>query len=145
MAALRGTRISCVFFVLMLAPALLPASPPLLNQYCVGCHNEKMKSGGLALTALDSTHVERDASEWEKVVVKLRAGDDAAFGWQPRPSRAVVNEFAASLETSLDRAAALKPNPGRPALHRLNRTEYGNSIRDLVDLDIDPAAYLPGR
>ncbi len=61
----------------------------------------------------------------------------------PRPAKAVINDFAASLETGLDRAAALKPNPGHPALHRLNRTEYGNSVHDLLGLDIDPAAYLP--
>jgi hypothetical protein len=127
---------------LLAAGLALPAMLPVVNQYCAGCHNEKLKSGGLSFTSLDPAHVERDAREWEKVVVKLRAAMMPPSG-APRPSKAVVDEFASSLESSLDRAAALRPNPGRPALHRLNRTEYGNSVHDLLDLDIDPAAYLP--
>ena len=132
-----------LFWLLPLTPAaLFAAQPALVNQYCAGCHNDKLKSGGLSLTALDATHVERDAREWEKVVVKLRAGVMPPAG-APRPAKAVINDFAASVETGLDRAAALKPNPGHPALHRLNRTEYGNSVHDLLGLDIDPAAFLP--
>ena len=132
--------VSSLFFAI---PALLNAAPAsLIDRYCAGCHNQNLKSGGLAITALDTAHVAHDAREWEKVIVKLRAGMMPPAG-APRPSKAVIDDFATTLETSLDHAAALKPNPGRPALHRLNRTEYGNSVRDLLDLDIDPAAYLP--
>ena len=126
----------------LLAAGLSVAAPPFVNEYCAGCHNDKLKSGGLSLAALDAVHPERDAREWEKVVVKLRAGMMPPAG-APRPAKAAIQDFASSVEASLDRAAALKPNPGRPALHRLNRTEYGNSVHDLLDLDIDPAAYLP--
>ena len=101
-----------------------------------------MKSGGLTIGALDAVHPEGDAAEWEKVVRKLRSGMMPPAG-APRPPRPAVEQFAASIEAGLDRAALAHPNPGRPALHRLNRTEYGNSVRELLDLEIDPAAYLP--
>jgi hypothetical protein len=114
----------------------------LIKQYCAGCHNEKLKSGGLALTKLDLTHPDRDAQEWEKVVLKLRAGMMPPSG-APRPDIATLRNFASSIESGLDQAEATHPNPGRPALHRLNRTEYANSVHDLLDLDIDPALYLP--
>ncbi len=114
----------------------------LIGKYCAGCHNEKLRSGGMAITKLDLVHPDRDAPEWEKVVVKLRAGMMPPSG-APRPDKATIQGFAESVEAGLDQAAAAKPNPGRPALHRLNRTEYANSIRDLLDLDIDAASYLP--
>lgn len=113
-----------------------------MNQYCTGCHNEKLKSGGLALTKLDPSHPDQSAREWEKVVVKLRAGMMPPAG-APRPDAAMLKLFAASLEQSLDGAAALRPNPGRPALHRLNRTEYANSVRDLLGLDVNVESLLP--
>jgi len=114
----------------------------MVSRYCAGCHSAKVKSGGLAITALDPLHPERDAAEWERVLVKLRSGIMPPAG-APRPTKAAVEQFASSIEAGLDRAAAAHPNPGRPALHRLNRTEYGNSVRELLGLDIDPAAYLP--
>jgi hypothetical protein len=132
-----------LFAGFMLAAGMtLAAATPLVNQYCAGCHSEKLKSGGLALTALDAAHPERNAREWEKVIVKLRTGMMPPAG-APRPSKAAIDAFAGSIENGLDRAAPSDPNPGSPALHRLNRTEYGNSVHDLLDIDIDPAAYLP--
>jgi hypothetical protein len=119
---------------LLMISALLSAAAPMINQYCAGCHREKLK--------LNPAHPEHDAAEWEKVIVKLRAGMMPPAG-ASRPARTVIGDFATSIESGLDRAAVLKPNPGRPALHRLNRTEYGNSVRDLLNLDIDPAQYLP--
>lgn len=118
--------------------------PPraVIAKYCAGCHSEIAHSGGLAITALDPAHPQHDAAEWEKVIVKLRAGMMPPAG-VPRPSKQTLDAFASNIETLLDRDAASRPNPGRPALHRLNRTEYGNSVRDLLDLEIDPAAYLP--
>jgi cytochrome c551/c552 len=121
-----------------------PASPQraLLDRYCVGCHNQKAKTAGLMLDQLDVTHPGENPETWEKVVRKVRAGMMPPSG-APRPERAQLDAFAAGLETELDRAAALKPNPGNPGLHRLNRIEYANAIRDLLSLDVDTATLLP--
>jgi hypothetical protein len=126
-----------------------PASPQqpspqraLLNQYCVTCHNDKAKTAGLMLDKLDLDNVGPNAETWEKVVRKLRVGAMPPQG-MPRPDRATMDSLAASIERSLDRAASAAPNPGRPVLHRLNRTEYANAIRDLLALDVDPSAMLP--
>jgi Protein of unknown function (DUF1592)/Protein of unknown function (DUF1588)/Protein of unknown function (DUF1585)/Protein of unknown function (DUF1587)/Protein of unknown function (DUF1595) len=94
------------------------------------------------LDKLDLDNVAANAETWEKVVRKLRVGAMPPLG-MPRPDRATMDSLAASIETSLDRAAAAAPNPGRPVLHRLNRTEYANAIRDLLALDVDPSAMLP--
>jgi hypothetical protein len=116
--------------------------PNLTGRYCVGCHNDALKSGGLSLKRLNASHPEQNAAEWEKVIVKLRAGMMPPSG-APRPDAAAIDNFASSLEKALDNASAAHPNPGRPALHRLNRFEYANSVRDLLDVEVDPAAYLP--
>jgi hypothetical protein len=131
--------------VLHAAPADTQQPSPqrtLLNRYCVTCHNEKAKTAGLMLDKLDIGNVGPNAETWEKVVRKLRVGAMPPQG-MPRPDRATVDSLAASIETLLDRAAAAAPNPGRPVLHRLNRTEYANAIRDLLALDVDPSAMLP--
>jgi cytochrome c551/c552 len=114
----------------------------LLNQYCVGCHNEKLKTAGLMLDKLDLAHPGQEPETWEKVVRKLRAGMMPPAG-MPRPNRATLDSWTAKLETELDHAAAAKPNPGSTGLHRLNRTEYTNAIRDLLALDVDEATVLP--
>jgi cytochrome c551/c552 len=114
----------------------------LLNQYCITCHNEKLKTAGLMLDKLDFEHPGPNAETWEKVVRKVRAGMMPPGG-APRPDRATMDAFAAKLETGLDRAAAASPNPGFTGLHRLNRTEYANVIRDLLSLDIDASTLLP--
>jgi cytochrome c551/c552 len=113
----------------------------LVNQYCAGCHNDTLKSGGFSWTKLDPAHPEQNAEQAEKVIRKLRAGLMPPAGL-PRDTVA-LKAFAASLENSIDQAAALHPNPGRPALHRLNRTEYANSIHDLLSVDADVTALLP--
>lgn len=114
----------------------------LLNQYCIGCHNEKTKTAGLMLDKLDLTHPGQDPETWEKVVRKVRAGMMPPSG-MPRPARTALDSWAANLETGLDRAAAAKPNPGSTGLHRLNRTEYTNAIRDLLAIDVDETTVLP--
>ena len=114
----------------------------LLDRHCVGCHNEKAKTAGLQLDKLDVTHPGENPEIWEKVVRKVRAGMMPPSG-APRPERTQLDAFAAKLETELDHAAALHPNPGNPGLHRLNRIEYANAIRDLLALDIDAATLLP--
>jgi hypothetical protein len=129
------------------AGALAQTPPPdpqqaLLNQYCIVCHNQKLKTGGLELDKLDVRNVGPNAEEWEKVVRKLRTGMMPPAGAR-RPDRAVLDAFAASMESELDHAAAAHPNPGRVPLHRMNRGEYANAIRDLLAVDVDPTTLLP--
>jgi len=113
----------------------------VIDQNCAVCHNDSLKSGDLSLTALDLDHPSRDAKSWEKVILKVRAGMMPPAGI--KRDNAAINGLASYLETSLDQSASLKPNAGRPALHRLNRAEYANSVHDLLDVDIDPANWLP--
>src|SRR5205823_6086952 len=111
--------------------------------YCVSCHNSRLKTAGVALDAIDVAQVPQSAELWEKVVRKLRAGAMPPPG-RPRPDQATYDAFASYLETSLDRAAAARPSPGRTdTFHRLNRTEYQNAIRDLLAFDVDVSALLP--
>jgi cytochrome c551/c552 len=113
----------------------------LLDQYCITCHNERLKTGGLSLETL-SLDGAGDAETWEKVVRKVRSGLMPPAGAR-RPERAALDTFAGSIEAAIDRAAAAHPNPGRAPLHRMNRVEYANAIRDLLALDVDPTTLLP--
>jgi mono/diheme cytochrome c family protein len=116
----------------------------LFDKYCVGCHNQKLHTAGLALDTLGATRPEASAEVWEKVIAKLRAGSMPPPG-MPRPDAATYHAIAASLENEIDRAWEANPNPGRvSAVHRLNRAEYNNAIRDLFHLDIDVKPLLPG-
>jgi cytochrome c551/c552 len=114
----------------------------LLNQYCITCHNAKLQTGGLALDKLDLHRAGDNAEAWEKVARKLRAGMMPPAG-VPRPDRHALDALAGSVEDALDRAAAANPNPGRTPLHRMNRGEYANAIRDLLAVDVDAATLLP--
>ena len=118
------------------------AHQAVLQKHCVSCHNEKLKSGGLALTTLDLASVSKDAEPWEHVIRKVRTGAMPPVG-RPRPEKVAAESLVTYLETELDRAAVANPNPGRPALQRLNRAEYRNAIRDLLALEIDAASMLP--
>ena len=124
--------------------AAAPASSQraLLERYCVTCHNERLRTGGLALDALDVSRVGDAPAIWEQVVLKLRGGMMPPAG-RPRPDRQTYDGFRTWLEDELDRAAASRIEPGRVSTHRLNRAEYANAIRDLLALDIDAAALLP--
>ncbi|MBV9401252.1 MAG: DUF1592 domain-containing protein [Bryobacterales bacterium] len=127
------------------AQTATPAPSPhraLLDKYCVTCHNEKARTAGLMLDKMDIDRVPDGAETWEKVIRKLRGGMMPPQG-MPRPDEATKYEFIDYLESSIDRAAAAHPNPGRAPLHRLNRTEYGNAIRDLLGVDLDVTALLP--
>ncbi|HKY19917.1 MAG TPA: DUF1592 domain-containing protein [Vicinamibacterales bacterium] len=116
---------------------------PLLSQYCAGCHNERSKLGGFVLSTLDIENVAPHAERWEMVVRKLRARAMPPAG-RPRPSEAQYERLIARLEASLDRAAEANPDPGRTdTFRRLNRTEYQNAIRDLLDLQVDVSTLLP--
>jgi hypothetical protein len=119
-----------------------PPDQALLKQYCIGCHNEKLKTAGLMLDKLDLAHPGQDPEAWEKVVRKLRAGMMPPSG-MPRPNRADLDAWTSKLEAGLDRAAAAKPNPGNTGLHRLNRTEYTNAVRDLLSIEVDGSTVLP--
>jgi hypothetical protein len=118
------------------------AQRAFIGRYCANCHNGKSAAAGLTLTKLDTAHPERNARQWEKVFVKLRAGMMPPAS-APRPDRAALLSFVAAQEARIDAAAVAHPNPGAPALHRLNRNEYANSVRDLLDLDVDVSALLP--
>jgi hypothetical protein len=114
----------------------------LLDRYCVACHNEKSAIAGLMLDKMNLEKAGEDAAIWERVVRKLRTRAMPPAG-RPRPDGPSYNLLINHLETELDRAAAAKPNPGRPTIHRLNRAEYTNAIRDLLAIDIDPESLLP--
>jgi mono/diheme cytochrome c family protein len=113
----------------------------LLDQYCATCHNSRAKTGGVALDSVDLANVGPHAEVLEKAVRRVRAGLMPPTGAR-RPDDATLTALAKGLETSLDRAAAT-PNLVAPGLHRLNRTEYANAVRELLDVEIDPAAFLP--
>jgi hypothetical protein len=135
----------CLIVAIPSVAAYGQASRALIDQYCVGCHNERLKTAGLMLDKLDVSQIGGNPAAWEKVARKLRAGDMPPAG-RPRPARADAEAFAASLEAALDAAAAAQPNPGAPAIHRLNRTEYSNAIRDLLALDtsaVDVKSWIP--
>jgi hypothetical protein len=112
------------------------------NQYCVGCHNERLKTAGLALDSRDFEHLAADADVWEKVIRKVQVGMMPPAG-VAQPDAATRRAVVTALSGALDEAARANPNPGRPALHRLNRTEYAYAIRDLLDLEVDPTTLLP--
>jgi len=113
----------------------------LLDKYCVTCHNSRLKTAGLQIDALDPRRVESDRPAWEKIVTKLRTGEMPPPG-RPRPGAADYRTVAVALEHDLDAAAAATPHPGRVPVHRLNRTEYANAIRDLFGLEVDGRALL---
>ena len=125
------------------ASASTSTAQATIDRYCATCHNPRVKAGGLALDARPVANAAHDPQTWEKVVRKLRTGMMPPSG-APRPDRATLDGLAGTVESALDRAATAAPKPGAPALHRLNRTEYGNAIRDLLDLPIDVEKLLPG-
>ena len=130
------------------AAAAAPAAghEALLERYCITCHNDRLAARGtvpVALRTADLDDVPGNAEVWEKVIRKLRTGSMPPAG-RPRPDAGAADALASRLETEIDRAAAAHPNPGRTEpLHRLNRTEYQNAIRDLLALDVDAAALVP--
>ena len=115
---------------------------PALDRYCVTCHNATLKTAGLSLEQADPARVGSDPETWEKVARKLRTHEMPPSG-VPRPDQATYERLASTLESALDQAAAADPRPGRVVIHRLNRTEYTNTIRDLLALDVDGRALLP--
>jgi uncharacterized protein DUF1592/uncharacterized protein DUF1588/uncharacterized protein DUF1587/uncharacterized protein DUF1585/uncharacterized protein DUF1595 len=129
--------------------SVAPIPPPdpsrhraLVDRYCLTCHNDRLRTAGLSLAQADTERPSASADVWEKAIRKLRTGAMPPAG-MPRPDQATLDSFVTHLETSIDRDAAARPNPGRPPLRRLNRTEYSNAIRDLLAVDISADASLP--
>jgi len=126
------------------SPATSVAPKAVFEQYCITCHNQKLHTAGLELDSLDPTNPGPNAEVWEKVIAKLRAGSMPPPG-RPRPDAATYHAVASWLEHEIDRSWEASPNPGRiAAVHRLNRAEYNNAIRDLLALDLDVKPLLPG-
>src|ERR1700682_1792320 len=124
------------------APAASVSAPrAVIDHYCVTCHNQKAKTANLTFDTMDLTQVGKDAAVWELAVRKLRGGMMPPPG-MPRPDPATVTSFVTFLETSLDQAALASPNPGTVALHRLNRAEYANAVKDVLGVDADGAALF---
>ena len=128
-------------------PPAASVSRATLDTYCVTCHNQRLKTAGLALDVVDATAPHLNPEIWERVMTRLRAGSMPPAG-RPRPDAATARSVADWLEADIDRAWAARPTPGRVnAVHRLNRTEYSNAVRDLLALDpaaFDVKALLPG-
>ena len=155
----RGILVASVLWMASLTVALPRAEAPqsapprpassaetldrsVVDKYCVTCHNQRLKTGGLTLDTPDLANVAAHSDVWEKVIRKVEAGMMPPAG-VPRPDTATRKALVANLEGVLDRAAKASPNPGRPLVHRLNRAEYANAIRDLLAVDLDVSALLP--
>src|SRR5688572_4835181 len=144
---MRRTHVTALLAITLAGVALAgtPAAAPapetaeVLKQYCLSCHNEKLITADFAIDRLNPERVQQNPAAWEKVVRKLRTGTMPPPG-SPRPTPEVYDTTASWLEAELDRTA--QANPGRPALRRLNRAEYGNAIRDLLDLEVDVRTLL---
>src|SRR5947199_10675190 len=142
-------RALIVAVVLVISTALAatqnaPSPRAVLDQYCITCHNEKLGTAVLALDNPDVMHPNSNAEIWERVIEKLRAGSMPPPG-RPRPDTATYRAVATWLENEIDRAWTANLSPGRiGAVHRLNRTEYNNAVRDLLGRTVDVRAQLPG-
>ncbi|MEP6962774.1 MAG: DUF1592 domain-containing protein [Acidobacteriota bacterium] len=134
----------------LIATAQQPAAPKqasnpnkaLVDRHCVGCHNQRLKTANLELDVIDVTHPEQHSLIWERAIRKLRGGMMPPPG-APKPPLAEVNALATYLEDSLDKASAANFNPGSVRIHRLNRGEYANAVRDLFGVEVDGASLLP--
>jgi cytochrome c553 len=123
-------------------PAGTDPRSAMFRQYCAGCHNNKLNTAGLSFDGADPAHPGASARFWEKVLQKLQTGQMPPAGL-PKPATETREAVVHYLESELDQAAAQHPNPGSPTIHRLNRAEYSNAVRDLLALDIQPGNGLP--
>ena len=132
------------------SPSTAESAPPasaeyagLVGTYCLTCHNDRLKTAGLSLQNLGTADIPEHAAVWETVARKLRSGEMPPPSVQARPDGPTAKAFATYLEASLDQAAIAHPEPGRAPVHRLNREEYSNAVRDLLGVDVRPGAWLP--
>ena len=155
----RGILTACVVWIASIGVAMPRASAPqasasdasstiaaadrgVVDKYCVSCHNQRLKTSGLALDTAELSDVAAHPEVWEKVIRKVGAGMMPPAG-VPRPDDAAKRALISRLEGVLDNAAKARPNPGRPLVHRLNRAEYANAIRDLLAVELDVSSMLP--
>jgi hypothetical protein len=129
-------------YVVTRSPSAQEDHGALVDRYCVGCHNDAERAGELAFDRMDRTDLAANAAVWETAIRKLRGHLMPPPG-EPRPSEARVDALVGWLEQTLDAAARTAPDPGAPALHRLNRVEYANAVRDLLDVTVDATTLLP--
>jgi hypothetical protein len=139
-AAVRRVQTSAPVPATAAAPAL--PDQALIQKYCSSCHNDRAKTGGISFDGVNVADAGRHSEIFEKALVKLRGGMMPPQG-MPRPDEPTLNTFIVALENTLDAQARQNPDPGFKPVHRLNRTEYGNAVRDLLDLDIDVTDLLP--
>jgi hypothetical protein len=131
-----------LLLLLVSSLSLAYADDAFTAKYCVACHDAKAKAGGLVLAGLSSDDPAARPDVWEKVIKRIRAGEMPPAGL-PKPEPAAAQSFTARVVRALDDSAARSPYAGRPVIHRLNRTEYANAIRDLLGLQLPLAAELP--
>ena len=126
------------------AAVAAPAVPDqaIVQKYCVSCHNDRAKTGGVSFDGINAAQAAAHAELWERALTKLRGGMMPPQG-MPRPDEKTLDSFITSLESTLDAQALKNADPGHKPVHRLNRTEYGNAVRDLLDLKVDVASLLP--
>jgi hypothetical protein len=140
---LRLLALATLAFGCSAAESTSPASArALTDRYCAPCHSQKLKTGGVVLEGVDLSDIASHGALLEKVARKVRTGEMPPAGL-PRPDAATSSAFTGWLQQSLDQYAAAHPNPGRSVVHRLNRAEYSNAIRDLLALDTHPGDLLP--
>lgn len=136
----------CFFFLFVSATSLAVANPisrdAVLKQYCLNCHNSRLKSGSLTLEGVSTDDPAQRPEIWEKIVRRLKAGEMPPPKL-PRPDVAAVREFTSDVVSQLDASAQRNPYAGRPVIRRLNRTEYANAVRDLLAIELPLAAELP--
>ena len=113
-----------------------------IQRYCVSCHSDRLKTSGLSLEPVDLDSLSAASDVWERVVKKVRVGMMPPQG-APQPGVETRESIVKFLTTRLDRAATNHPSPGQKMIHRLNRAEYGNAVRDLLSLDVDASSLLP--
>jgi hypothetical protein len=123
-------------------PPPTPEHQGLLTKYCQGCHNDRSKIGNFSVQALRTDNVGANDAAFEKVLRKIKLGEMPPRG-APAPAKQSLTEFTSYLSSNLDRIAAANPDPGRSVLRRLNRAEYANAVRDLLDLSLDVSRDLP--
>jgi len=139
--------VACATLVAFARPAAAAPQTPAsvratIDKYCVTCHSQRLRTAGLSLEGLDTSDIPGHAELWEKVTARLRTGAMPPAG-APRPDAATAAEIVGWVDASIDEAAARRPIPGRPPLHRLNRAEYANAVRDLLAVEIDARTLLP--
>jgi hypothetical protein len=124
------------------ATLLAAEQTAIVKQYCSTCHSERGKAGGISLAGFDAAKIEESGELTERMIRKMRAGMMPPAGAR-RPEAAVINGMVASFEARMDKLATLNPNPGSRPFQRLNRAEYQNAVRDLLNVDVDVTTYLP--